>query len=113
MNKTKGQLLADVIESIRAKQVCGYANNKHKCDCKYGGDHIGSRSEHNGCPELRDAVKILSNLSNKQYDHLLGKKKSRANPEMKKLEKKMEKLNQERIKIEQSMFDMEKAYSIR
>ena len=109
MKKTKGECLAEILENIRSKRICVYTENKHKCDCKYDANSIGFHGEHNGCPELRDAVKILRNLSDNQYNSFLEKRKARPNPELKKLEKKMEKLEKEKIEIEKSMFDLLKS----
>lgn len=60
--------LAAALEIIR-RQRCGYSspiNPDATCDCKYGlGDQIfqvnGRRvtSEQTGCPELRDAIRVI------------------------------------------------------
>ena len=52
------------------------------CDCKYGADHIGSKSESgNGCPEMRMAMEIVKayfDLTHKPKRKRKKAKKSRS-----------------------------------
>ena len=51
------------------------------CDCKYGGKHLDGRTrsggEDTGCPELRVAEYIISQLTDEEYDKLIQGKKVR------------------------------------
>lgn len=71
---TKGQQLAEVLERIRQKQVCAYMPG-HFCDCKFGADRIGEHSESgNGCPEMRDAIHLLRNMTDLEFRRISGRK---------------------------------------
>lgn len=54
--------VADSLEVLR-RRVCAYTspvNAPSFCDCKYGlSDDTRNVSEQTGCPELRDAIRLL------------------------------------------------------
>jgi len=49
------------------KKACGY--NSTPCDCKYGASGAG---EQTGCPELRNVILLLQNMTDGQYDFIVG-----------------------------------------
>lgn len=56
--------------NIFQKRVCGYKCTPDcKCDCKYGATGVGEKT---GCPELRTVIALLSKITDKQYNSLLG-----------------------------------------
>lgn len=55
--------MADQLNDVRIK-ICFYGADEHQsCDCKYGVDMNTelNRGECNGCPELRNLIKIYRN----------------------------------------------------
>ena len=69
--------LIAALKAVRKHRVCGYMGDR--CDCKYGFTEApdGSRpqcgSEDTGCPELYEAIGLLSALSQADFDRLFIK----------------------------------------
>ena len=59
------QEIIEGLENLR-KAICGYGPNAPTCDCKYGGSRI-AHSEQTGCPEVRVAIGVLTQLSDIEY----------------------------------------------
>jgi hypothetical protein len=69
--------LAVVIEKIRQNRSCVYMGNKNHCDCKFGGDDLGTMyagGESYGCPELRVCIQLLNNITDKEYKEIMNRK---------------------------------------
>lgn len=67
--------IIEVLEKLRKHKVCAYVGDR--CDCKFGGEGLGpnkwNSGESNGCPELRQAIEILSELTDDEYNKLIGR----------------------------------------
>ena len=67
-------MLKAVLTELQIQQCASSSlkprNTPSSCDCKYGGDNIGaySRSDYNGCPELRYIVEMLNTMTNEDLD---------------------------------------------
>lgn len=75
--ETRGQKLAKILDEIRMKRICAYGQSP-RCDCKFGADRIGiGLSESgNGCPEMRDAIWILRNMTDSEFKRISERKPS-------------------------------------
>lgn len=72
---TSRQQMMIGLEAVR-KQHCGYVNMvtgeaAATCDCKYGLNETSRHSEVTGCPEIRQALALLSVLREEEYVILL------------------------------------------
>lgn len=74
-HQTSGQKLAAILEAIRIHRVCAYRGSR--CDCKFGADRIFDEWGHesgNGCPEMRDAIHLLNNMTDAEYRRIRDRK---------------------------------------
>lgn len=66
-------------------QACAYGTPDRPakfCDCKYGGDKLGSTGEQgNGCPELRAVIALLSVMTPAEYMRLQLRHRNRQEAE--------------------------------
>lgn len=65
-----------VIESLKklGDMRCCYGGGEwisRRCDCKYGGPE---RSEQTGCPEIKDAVMVLSRMTDDEWTTIIHRK---------------------------------------
>lgn len=72
---TRGQKLAAILERIRKHRCCAYMGER--CDCKFGAENIekgwGGESG-NGCPEMRDAIHLLQNMTDAEFKRISERK---------------------------------------
>ena len=61
--------LLENLEKIRAS-LCCYVGGEKFCDCKY---NPSSQSEHTGCPEIRDTIRILKLIPEDTFVKLMAK----------------------------------------
>ena len=71
-NRLSRGKLVDSLETIRKNRICCYASPSKMCDCKYGIEDRGGldasgRGENTGCCEMREAIAILRNMTDREY----------------------------------------------
>ena len=70
--------LVENLEKIRNRKLCVYTNSSRGCDCKFGhhGEEPTRMSESfSGCPEVRQAMKIIDALTSEEFIELCNNAK--------------------------------------
>ena len=86
MGRDNRQNIVDGLKGARQK-CCGYMGDF--CDCKYGVresekpiNPLFDHSEQTGCPELRTAIMILSEMTDEEYEAIYKRRIEKACKEL-------------------------------
>jgi hypothetical protein len=105
MDLTTKKKMIEILTKIQ-RSLCsydGFPNSPAKeapslCDCKYGADSVGGGHEKgNGCPEIRDVVTVIEQLTKSEFQGLLKRYERACRKRVRKMEKQAKKRKRDYI----------------